>query len=328
MANEPRGSGEKAALAVVSSRLDKLDARVPDKLAERIAALEAIRDHKPHWMIPLLATLGISALVGYMGWIGISLVQIKNDVARIDSGLRPLGTRLTAAESQLTKQNIIAHTLMSQTDFSTTLSDLKSALVTAKHRGLPVPSAVINQLQQKLIATNQAAPDYWPTTALFISYRSMDTSAGRATSRLRDCTDSKPMPYRVTAVGPQGEMRGFSNPYYENCKFTIDSSGDDARLNAFIADGFPVIEFRRCLIVYRGGAFTLITHVKMKNAPLSATTGKGQGASLNIDSPSMIFTQCELDFSVPDQLLAQGQVALQALLQQTGASLSFPPITN
>ena len=59
----------------------------------------------------------------------------------------------------------------------------------------------------------------------------------------------------VMEVGPAGELKKISNAYYENCRFTIDSPVDDERISQLVRTHYPVIEFRYCLIVYRGGEF-------------------------------------------------------------------------
>jgi hypothetical protein len=114
-----------------------------------------------------------------------------------------------------------------------------------------------------------------------------------------------------------------ANAYYQNCRLTLDSARDDERINSLVRSKFPTIEFRNCLIVYRGGEFALILWSHVQAAPLHMLTANGKGAELNYDGPSLQFISCQFDFSVSNQVPQRGKETLQTLLTQNGPSLAL-----
>jgi hypothetical protein len=200
------------------------------------------------------------------------------------------------------------------------LPAIQHLLATAQNQGVKVDTKVLDALTRKLSATNASAVGFWPAAAGLISYRSRVAANDFGNPvNLPNCTDSDPFPLKVTEVGPKGEIKKIANAFYENCRFTFDSATDDARINSILLNKAPTVEFRHCLIVYRGGDFTLVTHLSVNNAPIQG--GSGHGAAIDYNGPTLQFVQCFFDFSVSDQIPKNGQEATHALLAQTKSPL-------
>jgi hypothetical protein len=186
----------------------------------------------------------------------------------------------------------------------------------ARTERIQIPQRASDQLSKNLLRVPDSALGYWPATAELVSFRSQGHGSSGGLS-MPDCTDAPPHPLTVSSVDANGGITGSNQPFYENCRFTIDSPKDNSRFNAFIRGAFPDIEFRHCLIVYRGGSFTLITRLDMDSVPLQSWSGRGKGGALSHHGPTMAFTNCEFDFSVPDrQPPPNAKLLLQALLEQ------------
>lgn len=247
----------------------------------------------------------------------------------MNKALDAIKNTLDKLSALVAQQQMERHAALSKQGFKSALPGLKAALEFARQEKIKTPPNVIDDLQKRLLETSKDAPEFWQTSSALLNYRSFDVDPQRAAellgANIPNCTDSDPAPFTITEVNHgfgSGPVTGVSSPYYENCRFTLDSAKDDARINSMIADGFPVIEFRHCVIVYNGGSFTLITNINRQNVP--ATGGHGTGLTLNFNGPTLWFTQCLFEFSVSDHTPEPAKKLTQSLLAQNGPSLAIP----
>lgn len=276
-----------------------------------------------------LALLGMLITVSIFAASGMT----KNTAfqTRTEDRLKIIEDTIVGIRGDLAKQSMINHASLPLSDFKANLPDLGVAIATARQQQAKVSPTIISDLQQKLVATagtNASAvesPNFWPTAAEFISYRSEVTTGNfKSSAGIPNCTDSDPNPFKVTEVGPIGNVKKIANAYYENCRFTLDSPQDDSRINTILEKKFPTIEFRHCLIIYRGGDFTLITYRSMKDVPTTATKGSGKGLRIDYNGPALQFVQCLFDFSMSNNVPKNGQELTRLLLAQGQSSLSIP----
>jgi hypothetical protein len=153
-----------------------------------------------------------------------------------------------------------------------------------------VPPEVIEGLRSKLLASDSAGPDFWPTVAEFISYRSLVQSpipiahaparpsgqeAYAVIATIPNCIDSLPKPGTIKEVLSPHEATQ-NRGLYENCRFQLDSATQDQTLNAILKTSTPLLTFKNCLIEYHGGEINLI--LAWDTAPFTMTVvGRGPG---------------------------------------------------
>ena len=220
----------------------------------------------------------------------------------------------------LAKQSLVNHASMPLSYFKATLPDLSSAIAIAKQQKAKITPVVIDDLQKKLLASEDA-PAYWPAVSEFINYRSV-TLAARDTADLEhgnlpNCTDHDPSPMQVISV-PNPHTLKAKIAFYENCQVRLDSPRDDEILNEKLMKQSTFIEFRHCLIVYNGGDVDILfyrpegtgTRIVNKSGRLNAVT------STKITGSVFQFTDCVFKFSVSNTPPIRGQQMTAALLKQ------------
>jgi hypothetical protein len=248
------------------------------------------------------AAAGILILV-FTQWTGYTEFRVRTG-DRLDS----IERKLDGLRDELTKQS---------------LADQAILFGAKQQENTRAPYKLASTLATKLVQSDKSTPDYWPTAAEFISYRSQIVSPDEEVllnSHLPNCVDSDPFPIRVAEVDSRGAIRRLENAHYDNCRFTLDSMEDDGRIMDFVSK-FGTIEFRHCLIVYKGGDFIVPTYLHIPNVPIKAITGKGRGGSIGYDGPALQFVDCIFDFSAPGTVPAKAQRLIEALLPQSGAIL-------
>lgn len=254
---------------------------------------------------------------------------LNDKISAISEKLAVLTATMEFLKPDVSKNlpKVMKQSLQQKGDLELGLKTLVALTTKAQEQRITTDPVAIEEVVRDLLSIKNRNADFWRASTSLLNYRSFDMSpkqtADLSISSLPNCTNSKPQPFRITQVGPKGDVEKFSNPYYENCLFTLDSAEDDARINSMVMDGFPVIEFRHCLIVYKGGDFTLVSWIHMENAS-TWTSGKGRGLTLNFNGPTLWFTGCLFDFSVSSQTPEPGKEIMQALLSQTGMSLGIP----
>jgi hypothetical protein len=239
--------------------------------------------------------------------------------------------RLGIIEKKLTTSELQSQASLPQSAFEKALPEIRSTVAAARKDRISVPAAVIEGLRSKLLASNSETPDFWPTVSEFVSYRSALSYHAAAASAppiavysaklLPNCTDSEPTPMVITAV-PTPESFTMSTGIYENCRVTLDSPEDNARINAVLTTSTPLLTFKHCLVVYRGGAVNLIT---MWNNRKSALHVEGHPPMpLTLTGNAIEFVDCLFDFSTQGVPPASGQQLTEMLLAQNDSTLKLP----
>ncbi len=211
--------------------------------------------------------------------------------------------------------------------FQAALPELKSALATGKKAGLPVSPKVMIDLQSKLLDANHEASGYWPVVAEFISYRSV--SAVSAPLNLPNCVDQEPSLARIITSDSKGFT--FSRRIYENCKLSLDSPIETAKINWLVTNTAPALTFRHCLITYHGGPVSLIVAVTKLPVTVQIETSPPVSWSTTMDSDTLFFENCAFNFSFDYPPPQEGQRVAESLLAQsaTFARLTLEgPSTN
>lgn len=294
-----------------NARLDVIQGKVDD-IDRDIAGIKVAIQPKdlPLWVRSILVPLAVGAILATVG----AVIHLEFTVAGIEHGL--------------TKANLYDQAALSLDDFKATLPDLATNLARAKKQHIRIAPKVVMDIQQKLVATDVHTQGFWPAAAELISYRSQITfpdTANLLDRKIPDCTDSEPFPAKTVGATPPGGVGKLSNAYYQNCRFTLDSPKDDAALNEIILHDYPAVEFRHCLIVYKGGTVSLIVFSRRDNVPLESLSGEfGPGVTATYHGPSIIFQDCLFNFSATNQVPQNGQVLTTSLLAQSGPSFTLP----
>jgi hypothetical protein len=261
--------------------------------------------------------------------IGGILIHMNGQLGRLDS--------LDSIGQKLTKLELNSQASLPQSAFDKALPEIKSTVATARKDRISVPPAVIEGLRDKLLASNSNAPDFWPTIAEFISYRSLIQSPpprrplGQAyyAAIVPTCTDSFPAPMKVTAVLSPHEIAQ-SRGIYENCLFVLDSPDQDQRINTILNTRTPYLTFKNCLIEYRGGEINLIlawdkmpfTITLVPPTPEDKTPPEVHQTTLS--GPAIEFENCMFDFSLQGPPPEKGQQISTTLLAQNMSSVMLP----
>jgi hypothetical protein len=348
-------------MPISDSQADKLINRI-DRLVEALANKQSAGDD-PAALARLEERLGWHKGVG---WIAISITAtaflflfgfmflrmpqradvenavsngvgpVNEKISAINEKLAVLTTRMEFLKADVSKNlpQAMKQSLQQTGDLELGLKTVAALATEAQERRVTSDPKEIAEVVRDLVSIKVRNSDFWRASTSLLNYRSFDVSpkqtASLSTANLQDCTTSDPAPMTVTEVSPSpiGGVKRLSNAYYENCRFTLDSAEDDRRINSIVVNKFPTIEFRHCLIVYRGRDFSLITWTQIEHAPLVALTGKGSGARVSYNGPSLQFVECLFDFSVSEPMPERGKEITEALLAQAGPSLTLPIKTD
>lgn len=285
-----------------------------------------------------VALLGIAAAAFYQATTRVGKEAIFETNTERD--LKEIRADIKAILGNLATQSLINHASLPLSNFKARLPEVGSAIASAKQQEVKVTPNVIGDLQQKLIAAGDNAPGFWPATAEFISYRSFNTVNGTFPANLPNCTDHKPMPMEVfigqseertrklneefpqlsdEAEGTKSEFKVLS-ALYQDCRFTLDSPEETARIPDLGQGRSYVVTFRHCQIVYHGGQVTLLT----PHPGLTAITGKSATRSdvIVMLGQTVRFENCLFFFLLNSQPPSEGQQLTQQLLTQSGSVLT------
>jgi hypothetical protein len=230
--------------------------------------------------------------------------------------------RLAEIEKTLAPVALQNHASLPQSQFETVLPDLKSAITAARERKVKVSPKVLDDLQSKLLTSSANAPAFWPTVAEFIDYRSFNQSSWASQANLPSCTSSLPKSGTVANVETPTKM-SVNRAIYENCRFTLDSAEDDRILNTILNTVSPLITFKHCLILYRGGVVDLILTWQNHKGELSIN-GKPRGTIVSVSGNAIEFEDCLFDFTFQNAPSPVGQEIAETLLSQNASTLKIP----
>jgi hypothetical protein len=240
--------------------------------------------------------------------------------------------RLDVIEKNLTQLELQDHASLPQSLFEMTLPDLRTIVSAARKENVKASPKVIEDLQSKLLGTSPGVPDFWPTVSEFITYRSTIASTSPEQTRkllteaLPNCTDSLPKSMKIKQVlDPNNAV--LDRGVYEHCRVTLDSAHDNEIINTILNSRTPLITFRDCLIVYRGGQIKLI--LAWDKMPVSLHIGHpGDNDKrifhVTLSTSAITFENCLFDFSVQTLPPSEGQKVSVFLLAQNSATVNLP----
>lgn len=249
--------------------------------------------------------------------------------------------RLDGIEKRLTTSELRSQASLPQAAFDKALPDVRSAVTAARKGNIKTSPMLIEDLRSKLLATGSTAPEFWPTVAEFISYRSfvLSTTATRPPAKrpwgyyaysvatLPNCTDSLPKPMTVKEVLSPHEAVP-SRGLYENCRFVLDSATQDQTVNAILRENTPLLTFKNCLIEYYGGEISLI--LAWDKEPFTLTIG-GSGSEgppkiihTTLSGPAIQLENCLFKFEFQNPPPPNGQRLATTLLAENTTSVSLP----
>jgi hypothetical protein len=228
---------------------------------------------------------------------------------------------IQAIRGDLAKQSLTTHAALPLADFKTTLPEVRSAIAVARQSDVKVAPKVIEDLQQKLTASGERSPGFWPAAAEFISYRSYGTTSGTLFTNLPNCTDRDPAPSKVGTKSPDGSVFTVENPVYENCRITLDSTKDTDKLNELLEHKDFAIVFRNCLVVYHGGEIHLTVHPGKRDAVIHGDNGP---VMATVATPFTLgFTNCLFDFGLNSPPPPLGQQLTHSILATSSPTITF-----
>jgi hypothetical protein len=334
---------------------DPIEDLMPLNDADRAWIRETIRTaHEKHGLGRLLGFIkdwgGTGAAVAILifalaKWEGYVEFRTSTNIRldRIEKGINTIENRLGAVEQtlvgiqhDLSRQSLIKQAALPLPEFKSTLPDLRTAIATAQQQKVKVDHKVVSDLQHKLNASVDA-PDFWPTAAQFISYRSQTSVQDYqdlTRPDLPNCVDKPPVPMKMTMdaeteKGLVGEpiKPGGTHQFpalYENCRFTLDSPEETSMIPELGEGRSYVLKFRRCRIIYHGGPITLLT----AHPHPTAITAYGPTRSdvFIIVGQTIIFDDCLFQFNITAPPVPDGQSLTRQLLSQSGSTLTvkFP----
>jgi hypothetical protein len=243
--------------------------------------------------------------------------------------LEDLQKELKEIRGDLAKQTVSAHAALPLNEFKASLLEIASPLSILRSQRVDVPSNIVESLGQKLVQVVDTQPvGFWPVAAGFISYRSL-LSSPRIPSVLPNCTDRDPTLPRVKSVEDAHHMT-VEPAYYENCKVTLDSSRDTARINELLLNlATGGIAFKNCIVVYRGGEIKLIlaifNHTVNTQIMSHDMTKVLSGPNMTtINNPiTLRFENCLFDFEFKGTPPEKGQMLARTLLPENKPTFEF-----
>jgi len=298
------------------------------------------------WLpVTSMVAIAIFALTQWTNYVEFR-TKTNDRLDTIEKGVVSIEKTLTGIQSDLSKQSLINHAALPLPEFKATLPDLRSAIAAATREKVKVTPRVVEDLQAKLTASANA-PSFWPAAADFISYRSQivshDVQSLMAVD-LPNCTDRAPAPMELIVSdeeakhGKAGDTINLPDllnetdknkthmvsALYKDCRFTLDSPEETARIPNLGEQRSYILTFRHCQIVYRGGPVTLLTsHPKP-----TAITGKSHERSDVYMFVGQIvhFENCLFVFAINSTPPADGQLLTEQILTQNGNNLTvkFP----
>jgi hypothetical protein len=322
-----------------------------NKLKERVQALEDtgpkswIERHKIWALLISLACLLLAVFTFLEHDVRLEVKsQLTDGLKDPSAKIEKIATEVQTINDTLNdwKEFVLPQVLkhsasLPQDQFDKSLPQLRAAISAARKQDVKISNTVIESLQTKLMASSSVSPDFWPTISQFISYRSIAAfpeEANRLLSQqIPNCVDVAPHEPVVLSVRPatSGEQAqvALSHQVYENCRFRLDSPTDDEKINTVLQHTNPWIDFKNCLVEYRGGPINVI--LAYDKAPFTITERKPNGkiikghtGEITISGPAIRFWDCVFDISVQGPPEPRGQKILPVLLAQNASSISLP----
>ena len=257
--------------------------------------------------------------------------------AKIETALRLL-TGAVAPQLQKAVDDSLAAALQKPSEAKEQLKYSSQIIRQLRDSNIHLPTAAIANTSASLSNVVSSTPDAelpqtWATVADFISYRSSMFFSGDVTalsqSELPDCTENLPTHMQVQKVIDDSHMIT-TRAEYSNCRITLDSKGDAVRLNYALKNGYALITFKHCLVVYRGGnvainfGWTKLENVQYAFSDTDSGPQKVGPGTVTIEGNAIEFDNCLFDFYMDNVPPSNGKMVSRHLLAQNSPVLSLP----
>lgn len=301
----------------------------------------AIKPLKPQgWkkMLHVLQQWGVLAvnvtvILGLLALAATQFYQANTRLAKeaafeatTDLTLKGIQGDIAGFKTDVAKLNLALSASKPIAQFKASLPELRTNIAIAQKQSVKASPKLVSELQDKLNATDTDAPNFWPTAAEFISYRSFVATSWSRPHSIPRCTDAKPAitTMNMNFQDPTKKL-AMNMGVYKNCLIALDSPIDGERLNAMLFGDIPVIFFNQCVIVYRGGPITIKIDLARANRVVASIKDK-QGNTTDTMSTSggLSFVDCLFDFSVQQSPESQAQELTKLLLRTSTPNLKLP----
>jgi hypothetical protein len=268
---------------------------------------------------------------------------VNETLHRVEQTVNRTETKLETLEPFI--HDVIQHQFDSAAKLSPSalqerLPAIQHLAAVAQNQGVKVDAPALDVLGRKLGAVDTKATGFWPAAAELINYRSqiiIHDIQSLMRSDLPNCTDHDPTPMELT-IGEEDEKTWKRNDsrdaskltgdngtkmvgaLYQDCRFTLDSPEETARIPELGQQRSYVITFRHCQIVYRGGQVALLT----PHPHPTAITGKSPERTdvYILTGQTVRFENCLFVFALNSQPPSEGQWLTKQLLAQGGSRLT------
>jgi hypothetical protein len=192
-------------------------------------------------VMAFLALIALCVTLGIFASSGIS--QESEFRGKTEQRLTDIESNLRGINEKLAIQSVQVHVALPQSEFQATLPELKAAISGAEDAKAQIPLKTVDDLQQKLLATDDGVADYWPTAAELISYRSRLTLGSSTNWRGLPPCSAIWAPKPVPPPNPSNMINMGPITYTQkDCVWVLDNPNP-------ISDTL----FIHCLIIYTGG---------------------------------------------------------------------------
>ncbi len=276
------------------------------------------------WTVVAFGFVWLTGLTVFMLHINDTLNRIETTQT---SKLGGINQSIEQIRRDLSPLQINAQASLPNDSFQAELPKLKAALATAKKAQLPVSPYVLTEVQSKLLSTNKDNPAFWPTVSEFVSYRSQINVADFQSllhPDLPNCTDHDPLPMKVIEEGTHQRPPKVSPAYYDDCRFTLDSPQDNAKVNYLLVNTVGWITFRHCLIVYRGGQINLIVAFNQRPSKIAEVGHPEHSMDVTWIAQTLHFDNCLFSFDFSGSPALEGQKFTQTLLAGNISAVELP----
>jgi hypothetical protein len=295
-------------------------------------AVEQIKTWTNTWQGLVTLAVPLIALVAYLANLGFKTSSLSDSVSTINKSLDKTSDRIEGVQQNIADINTRLALLNLKFELSRPIVELKSNLgrlrseiANVQSQHLKLPSSVVSEVQSKIIAVPNDAPDYWATVADFIGFRSLNSVSWTISGNLPNCRDTTPatdtLQQNFTVNGvPQKvsvQMAGFSR-----CRLTLDSVVDGEWLNRLISEPH-MVSFKECVIVYNGGP--IVARLDLAAKPKVVDSVKaGKGTVTASVERSITFDDCVFEIAADKTPTEQAKALAKRLLAQNPPKITLP----